>query len=241
MQIIKVLLTSVVVLLTIIAFELRRSAWTNTPPPLQPQLPFAESKLNERISTFKLDNVSVSDAVKALSSRCGIPISVDWAGLTSSNEPPVSTRVVTLDMSDVPVWAILKSIFAQPSLTWDDSLHFAVVGDTVFVTRGQSLATIEMSLCVYDVRDLLSDDRWGSASDPATVAIRKREVALIDAIRAYSVAGDWRPQPTIGGLGMGANMCIYSGDLIVVESSYGHRKVQEFLAQLRNPVMVTRE
>jgi hypothetical protein len=179
-----------------------------------------------------------------LQRKCGVPIVVNWAELQKAEQIVKEGEYrVTLDLRDAPVWAILKAIFPAISSAKQSMIRFSAVGNAIFILNAPIIDSRDFFIRTYDIRDLLADEIWVFPKElfvlHPDLPMEKRAAVLVEMIGAYVMAGDWSPDTPVAYLSGTSwddvRIYISAGRLIVFENSEGHRKVLEFLHQLRNP------
>src|SRR6185437_11644528 len=100
------MLTLIALLLSVIAY---RMIFPGPIPPTVPATDPVEGMLDCRLPQFKVENMRVDDAVALLAKQTHIPFHVDWADVEVHVK--FKDRRISLDLHDVPIWAVLKTIF----------------------------------------------------------------------------------------------------------------------------------
>lgn len=98
---------------------------------------------------FYLDNVSRSDAVKALSGQTDTRLDVDWNAMTKLALLPDTP--ISLHIESATLGQTLKAIFAAPGYKLDDVL-FETDRGTIHVTSEFEQSRVT---CVYDIGDIV--------------------------------------------------------------------------------------
>jgi hypothetical protein len=186
----------------------------------------AEQKLMERIPELKLKGMAVDEAVKELEKIAEVNIVVKWQ-FPQENRP--RRRVVDVDLHDISLLAALHCIVGE-------DMHCNAEGEVIMVGPPWSFYPADMTVRVYDVRDLISDQYWGSKSQQ-TDAVHVEEArshAIVRAVKDYTNIENWvqsglstRASPSGGQ----ATAC--AGRLIVLQTTDGHLKVEKLLELLR--------
>ncbi|HWE97017.1 MAG TPA: hypothetical protein VG269_23850 [Tepidisphaeraceae bacterium] len=188
-----------------------------------------EQKLMERIPELKLKGMAVDEAVKELGKIAGVNIVVKWE-FPQDNRP--RHRIVDVDLHDISLLAALHCIVGE-------DMHCNAEGEVVMVGPPWSFYSADMTVRVYDVRDLISDEYWGSKSPQAdAVPVEEaRSHAIVRAVKDYTNIENWvqsglstRAGPSSGGQAT-ATAC--AGRLIVLQTTDGHLKVEKLLELLR--------
>ena len=232
MTYIRWILTLIALLLSLIAYR------TLFPGPIPPPVPApdpVEGMLDCRLPQFKVENMRVDDAVALLAKQTHIPIHVDWADVEVHVK--FKDRRISLDLHDVPIWAVLKTIFGAD---WtNQGVHFNVEGGEVLVGLGGFFKAEEMHVRVYDLRDLLTDEYWGETTPPEKrdVVRNERTTAVIFMIQSEAAlfnhqfpGGSRADDGSLDGFAWEREM---AGQFIVAQTSYGQRQIEMAIAGLR--------
>jgi hypothetical protein len=229
---VKVMLT---ILVAVSAFIAVRLAFPPSSPPLVGQAPgVADAALDAKIDSLELDAVPASQAVQVIEQKAGIHILVDWNSLGSQS---VSRNTpVTLSLHNVVVADALSCALQADGKDWQ--LTCNTWGDTANIYVLDRIPTLQTSVRVYDVRDLLSDEYWGIKSGPEESQPNQtqRMDSLAGMLTAYAGLDGWKPSAHFSG-GQSAIVKTethgFAGRIIVTQTTHGHRRVQELLAWLR--------
>jgi hypothetical protein len=227
---IKIMLTLLVAVLSVIAIELARAPGQVVLPAEDPLCP-AELKLAENIPQVKLTAVTREEAVDWLRKKTGATLVVNWKSLSFQSPD----RKQDLDLKNISLDGALRIVF-------DDADRYIINarGSVIDIAAFDAFSASEMKLRVYDVSDLLSDAYWGVQAPPEE-AVKVREARLAEILRmidqCVNQSSWYHPDPPGGSLfyarhGM-AQLCATQRKLVILQTSDGHRNILRFLAQLR--------
>lgn len=228
----KIMLTILIAASTFIAMRL---AIPRASPPLVGGAPgLADAALDSKIDSLELNAVPAGQAVKLLEQKTGIHIVVDWDALGKQSVSP--TTPVTLSLKNVVTSDALNSVLQSDGKDWQLTCNTS--GDTATIFVLDRIPTLQTSVRVYDVRDLLADEYWGvnSSASEAQVNQKQRMDSLMNLLTAYAGAVGWDPSARFGGQQsevVATEKKEFAGRIIVTQTTQGHRRVEEVLAWLR--------
>jgi hypothetical protein len=196
--------------------------------------------LNERVNAWPWETVTTLDAAIAGVSKANhIHIVIDWpeleaAGVSRSQRQYVLWSGDGIDGSLGPLIHALVQAFSQNPTRAElaPPVRFSLTPDgALFVTIDHDA---QGRLRIYDVRDLLTDQFWGTPADPASAdAFRKdHEKTLSDLVINRLHATDYALSPTGYILDLDRIDCLH-GRLLVVTTPARHRHLERILAALR--------
>src|SRR5436190_7129000 len=119
-----------------------------TAPALTPTEQKIKSKLDQKVS-INLADRPLSEWIVYLSDKYHLPIQFDTAAIKDAAIDP-STTPVGMQVKDSPIRSALKLVLGQHNLTY-------VIADDVLLVTTQDKANAQLTLSIYDVRDLVSD------------------------------------------------------------------------------------
>jgi hypothetical protein len=189
----------------------------------------AEAALDGTIDSLEFNATPAEQAVKVIEQKTGIHIVVNWDSLVKRGVSPQSP--VTASLQYVAVSDALHAILQAGNKDW--RLTSNSLGDTLTLSVLDDVPRYRLSVRVYDVRDLLTDEYWGAKSEAAAATEIDRLNSLTGLVDTY-VRGErldiqrlddtGPPTPHVTG---------FAGKLIVSQTTEGHRRVEHFLAWLR--------
>ncbi|MDB5300767.1 MAG: hypothetical protein JWO87_2430 [Phycisphaerales bacterium] len=191
----------------------------------------AEAALEADIDSLEFNATPAEEAVKVIEQKTGIHVVVDWDGL--ANRYAVSRQApVIASLRKVKVADALHVILLPHDL--DAPLASVSVGDTITISAAEDVPGYQVSVRVYDVRDLLTDDYWGMKSPESEAAAMQNDRlrALVPLVSTY-VHGDRQDIRTGNGPVQDFPVTAFAGKLIVKQTTGGHRRVEQLLAWLR--------
>jgi hypothetical protein len=232
-----VILTLLLIVAVIIAFEFRPGhATTQSEPKLSAT---ARQILDRKVPNLVIRHGSPKEAMAALSDATGVKISVDWPSVPNWEKSKIDVELHDMNLGDA-----LSYIFQMDREYYNglEQVDFDVVDGIVRVAAAPRFPTGFMSLRIYDVRDLLSDDYWMCGLGPDPIATQyQRADALETLIETVAGSRNWDMQASRGGshgpgeeFGHG-DMKVQAGRLLVVETTRGHEQVETALQRLRAP------
>jgi hypothetical protein len=145
--------------------------------------------------------------ISDLQERCGLPIQIDTAALDNNGIGPDAP--VTINVRNITLQSGLRLILRPLQLTY-------VIKDEVLMVTTQEEADSQITVCVYDVRDLIDGSRPESLTDLTNV--------LTSCIRAEK----WQAN---GGKG---SIRSYSPNLLVIAQTQAvHDQIRKLLETMR--------
>lgn len=230
---VKIMLTLLVAVSAFIALRLA------VPPAASPLVVagapgVADLALDSKIDFLELNAVPASQAVKVIEQKAGIHIVVKWDALGMQSISP--STPVTLSLQNVVTADALASVLQSDGKDWQLTCNTS--GDTATVSVLDRIPTLETSVRVYDVRDLLTDEYWGVKSEASEAQSNQklRTDSLMNILTAYAGAVGWDPSDHFRGRQSAVvttEKQEFAGRIIVTQSTQGHRRVEEVLAWLR--------
>ncbi|MDB5331059.1 MAG: hypothetical protein JWP03_2210 [Phycisphaerales bacterium] len=195
----------------------------------------AESAMNDVLHDVEFEAVPAEQVVKNLERRCRIHIIVNWDALGTARvarETPITLSSPSVTLSDA-----LCAIFQTDEVGRHVTLN--ALDDTLTVSTVDTFRDNELTVRVYDVRDLLTDEYWGVKSDAAVAAGVQNERLNGLMIFLFEYAGDdhWDNAPFFGTHPpgqTGALLTAFGGRLFATQTTHGHRRVESVLAWLRS-------
>jgi hypothetical protein len=240
------------VVLTILAittsFIAIRLALPAAPPGLDPfksERIFQANRqvLEKRIAHLSLKNMTVGQAIEQLCAQAGVPLAANWKGLEQTRDRPVDS-----ELRDVTFGDAVQFLLCLDRSDWSynpyPQVEFDVANGSVFIGLGNALSAAPpefparaMTVRIYDVRDLLTDEYWGYISTASVTANGESRLGTIaQLVQRHAGLKNWELSGGTndhGGLGV-ASMNWIAGRLVVAQSTYGHMRIEAFLARLRS-------
>ena len=227
------LLTALLIVAIVIAIELRPNPVATR---MEPVIPEPAQCLQRRIPTLTLRHTKVRDALEQMHKITGVEFSVDWLSI-----PAWDLEELNLELHDVTVNDALAQIFRINSSHSNvplEQVDFDVVSGCVRIADASRFPAAVMTLRIYDVRDLLTDQYWGCASGPNPAeAQADRNARLCGIIESFSGSRDWEAQRQITRFHVPrgeASITFLAGRILVRQTNQGHRQVEAALERLRN-------
>ncbi|HZL36590.1 MAG TPA: hypothetical protein VFC78_14820 [Tepidisphaeraceae bacterium] len=236
---VKVTLTLLLVVMATVAIELARPPRPVPPPADIPPISRESAQaFARRIPELKLRGATTEEAMNQLGDKLHLPVLVDWTGLSA-----LRIKRWDIDLHDVPLKDVLHLLFMPGTiLNTGPSSDQSWRGADFDVLNGVLVVTIAprypaMYLRGYDVRDLLTDAAWGVESGAKAAEIHEsRTNALLNLVSGnFAQMQNWNRAPMEGAWVPDgtANIGCVDGRLLVMQTSLGHRNVEEVLARLR--------
>jgi hypothetical protein len=253
-----IMLTALVALAAVIAAELApgRNRQQTTQPNRDEQL------LATRVAEFSVHGVPLPQAVELLSKKTGVPIRAEWGPLKEYRDKTVTVDISDERLDEV-IAAIFDTRRVNPD-GLRDFVDFDIVNGVLVISSMKGLAQSRLVWRLYDVRDLVADDYWGYPGHTGEVLAAKwkdqqallafapsssitpaspdvRDARLLDLallIRQGAGMRNWEYTAGYGVILPAGHALVqpYGGRIAVLQTRYGHRKVEELLAHLRMPV-----
>lgn len=242
-----VALTILVVLTAIIALELARAPRPTPAPTPDDEAAFQANRrvLETRIPELDLYNTNVGQAIELIRQATHVPIAVNWQSLDELRKRPVDIELHNVTLGDAIQFVLCldqydEFQFPMPQAEFDVANGTLMIGPGRSGTTGSSFPARALRLRAYDVRDLLTDAYWGyqPAGGQNTARGDSRLDELQGLVRSYSGLKNWDLGPKFGtysGQEPEGQASIYgfAGRLFVLQTTYGHMRVEAFLERLR--------
>jgi hypothetical protein len=211
---------------------------------LQPAPPAPNSPLRHVIESVDFDAVSLDSALQSLADHGGVNIVPKWFEIEIDGE--VRSHTVTLHMKRPTVRQALTALLTtidHEGVDEDRRLNWTERDGTVIVSTVHDLRRQGPVVRVYDVRDLLQDDKriraallWPEA-DPKVERFGMHrtidsEAARVDELERL-LTDHVRPETWRANGGDDGTITYWAGQLIVTQSEQGQDDVEAFLELLR--------
>jgi hypothetical protein len=193
--------------------------------------------LEKRFAVLALRNTTVGGAIEQLCRGADVPLAANWKDLEGLRDHPVDIELRNVSLGDAMQFLLaLDGLYRYRSLP-----DFSVANGTLVIAaharQPYAFPVRSMTVRVYEVGDLLTDEFWGcklSGTIPADGDSRIQ--ALQDLLQEDGGLVNW-PRAT-GSLSMAtqddfASITSFGTKLVVLQTTYGHMRIESFLAQLR--------
>jgi hypothetical protein len=244
-----VALTILVILTAIVALELARAPRALPAPTPEDETAFEANRrvLETRIAELNLHNTTVGEAIERIRQATHIPFAVNWESLEKLRDRPIDAELHDVALGDAVQFVLCLDQYDASQFPLPQA-DFDVVNGTLIIggpRRGSSAPNNfpprALRMRMYDVRDLLAEPYWGYRPNPKQAAERSEDRAQALGWLVQSEAGmkNWdishRPG-SFNGFEPGgfASLNVWAGRLFVVQTTYGHMRIEAFLARLRS-------